>query len=312
MGAMVRLVLPLLLTACAHAARPPVIDVHLHLSPHDEQLTGRIPNPITGAPLLATDEASLRAGLTRALDEAGVVRAVVSGEPDAIARWKAAAPGRIIAACAPEDWAQIDLAALRRAHAAQLCDVLAEVQPQYDGLAPDDPRLEPLWALAEELDLPVGFHLHPGPPDGVAKGMDKLRLRHGNPLLLEDVLTRHRKLRLYVMHAGWPFLEEMIALLYAYERVSVDIGVIDWTQAPGLIDPERRGEPPREFYTYLKRLVDAGFGKRILFGSDAMVWPEAVPLAVKNVLAADFLTDAQKRDILHDNAMRFLRLPPLP
>src|SRR4051812_25092594 len=54
--------------------------------------------------------------------------------------------------------------------------------------------------------------------------------RLGNPLLFEDVLIRLPNLRLYVMHAGWPFLDEMIALLYAYPSVYVDVGVIDWTQ----------------------------------------------------------------------------------
>ena len=110
------------------------------------------------------------------------------------------------------------------------------------------------------------------------------------------------------MHAGWPFIDEMIALLYAHPDLYVDLGVIDWTLTPALFDESRRGEPPREFYSYLRHLMDLGFGKRLLFGSDAMVWPDALPRAVDNILNASFLTDAQKRDILHDNAVRFLRL----
>lgn len=42
--------------------------------------------------------------------------------------------------------------------------VLAEVSSQYRGLGPDAPELEPYWTLAEELDVPVGIHIHPGPP----------------------------------------------------------------------------------------------------------------------------------------------------
>jgi len=41
---------------------------------------------------------------------------------------------------------------------------LSEITTQYAGIAPDDPRLEPYYALAKELDLPVGIHLGPGPP----------------------------------------------------------------------------------------------------------------------------------------------------
>ncbi len=40
-----------------------------------------------------------------------------------------------------------------------------------------------------------------------------------NPLLLEKMLIRHPKLRVYVMHAGWPMLNEMIALLAMYPEV---------------------------------------------------------------------------------------------
>jgi len=60
----------------------------------------------------------------------------------------------------------------------------------------------------------------------------------------------------------------------------------------------------------LKRLVDAGFGKRIMFGSDQMAWPGTIEVAIANVESASFLTAEQKRDIFYNNAARFLRLSP--
>ena len=75
-------------------------------------------------------------------------------------------------------------------------------------------------------------------------------MRLSNPLLLEGVLIRHPKLRLYVMHAGWPMIDQIVGLLYAHPQVYVDTGVIDWFV------------PRKEFHAYLKRLVDAGFEKR--------------------------------------------------
>ena len=39
-----------------------------------------------------------------------------------------------------------------------------EILPQYAGISPNDPRLEPYWQLAEEFDIPVGIHMGPGPP----------------------------------------------------------------------------------------------------------------------------------------------------
>ena len=103
----------------------------------------------------------------------------------------------------------------RREHGAGWLKVLGEFGPQYEGYAPGDPALEPVFALAEELDVPVGFHMHPGPPGANYDfGMPKMRAANGRPLLLEPVLQRHPKMRVYVMHAGYPFIDEMIAILF--------------------------------------------------------------------------------------------------
>ena len=52
----------------------------------------------------------------------------------------------------------------------------------------------------------------------------------------------------------------------------------------------------------------AGLGKRIMFGSDQMVWPEKIGEAVETIKQAPFLTEEQKRDIFYNNAARFLEL----
>ena len=45
-----------------------------------------------------------------------------------------------------------------------------------------------------------------------------------------------------------------------------------------------------------------------MFGSDQMVWPEAIGMAIDGIESATFLTKEQKRDIFHGNAVRFFRL----
>jgi len=45
-----------------------------------------------------------------------------------------------------------------------------------------------------------------------------------------------------------------------------------------------------------------------MFGSDQMVWPEAIERAIAVINDAPFLSAAQKRDIFYNNAARFLRL----
>jgi predicted TIM-barrel fold metal-dependent hydrolase len=170
------------------------------------------------------------------------------------------------------------------------------------GIPPNDPRFEPYWELAEEFDIPVGIHMGPGPPGGAAYDSSpavfkspNFRMAAGDPLLLEEVLLRHKRLRLFVMHAGWPHLDSTLALLYGHPNVYVDIGVLQW---PTLV--------PREgYYRYLRALVENGFAKRIMFGSD---FADQVDSGIDAILAADFLSAEQKSDVLCNNAMRFLRL----
>jgi hypothetical protein len=98
------------------------------------------------------------------------------------------------------------------------------------------------------------------------------------------------------MHYGSPLIEEMISMLGAYPQLYVDIGGIQWAY------------PRKYFYEQLMRLIDAGFGKRLMFGSDQMVWPGVIEPAIAIIEKAPFLSKEQKRDIFYNNAARFLRL----
>lgn len=80
-----------------------------------------------------------------------------------------------------------------------------------------------------------------------------------------------------------------------YQSVYVDVAGL---QSQALI-------PRIAYYRHLRGLVDAGFGKRIMFGSD---FPDQVGSGIDAVLEADFLSADQKADILCNNAARFLRL----
>ena len=68
--------------------------------------------------------------------------------------------------------------------------------------------------------------------------------------------------------------------------------------------------PRDEFQEYSRRLVEAGSAKRIMFGSDEMIWSGAIQLAIDAVTSSDFLSPKQKRDILYNNAAKFLRFGP--
>ncbi len=289
----------------AQKERPPIIDVHLHALPIATFGPPGMPNPATGKPSAATTDDQVREASLAALKRYNVVRAVTSGT-ELVRQWKAAAPGRIIAspffpAFPGGEWPE--LASLQEAFRAGELGAMGELSLQYMGLTLSSPEMEPYLALAEKLDIPVAVHTGFGPP-GISYQQPccpKFRAALGNPLSAEDALARHPKLRVYLMHAGFPFLEETIALMHAHPQVYADVGVIDWVL------------PRPEFHAYLKALMhhtECGLPKRLMFGSDQMVWPEAIGMAIENIEAADFLTEDQQRDIFCRNAARFLRLEP--
>jgi predicted TIM-barrel fold metal-dependent hydrolase len=243
-----------------------------------------------------TDEA-VKAG-TLAVMERRNVFGVLSGTTAMVEQWSSDAPDRFLRGLGFRVGMGVSPDSLRRLHEAGKIEVLAEVTNQYLGLSPDDPGMEPYWELAERLDLPVGIHIGPGPPGVVYFGAPKYRARLHSPLSLEEVLVRHPGLRVYVMHAGYPMLDDLLALMYAHPQVHVGVGVIV-------------NALPREgFYRYLRAIMESGFGKRVMFGSDQMVWPEMIERGITAIEEAPFLSESQKRDILYDNAARFFEFSP--
>lgn len=222
---------------------------------------------------------------------------VLGGDLEFVKKWTDQNKDRFIPALPFADPSSLDLNEIRKLIEEDKIKILGEIWTQNIGLSPSGPELNPVLNFAQEMDVPVAIHMGPGVPGGIHfQGDPDYSLKFNNPLELEEALRKYPKLRVYVMHAGYPMISEMILLLYAFPQVYVDIAVINWYH------------PKEHFHKYLKELVDAGFGKRIMFGSDFVVWPEAMEIAIESIQTADFLTEQQKRDILYNNAAIFLRL----
>ena len=283
--------------------RQPIIDVHLHAYPDDLPIPAAT-NPATGKAVALKNGAEHRAACLAEMKRLNIVKGIVSGgDGDRIAAalsWRDADPDRIIAGAGvrgSEDTPLPPLDLLRTKFTDHSLRVLGEVTTQYAGLTLDDPKYAAYLALAEELDIPVALHTGTMPP-----GMSfdpccrKARARLGDPILVEEALNRYPKLRLNLMHAGWPYLDDTISILFHYPQVNADLGAIDWLL------------PRAEFYAYLQSLMRAGFGNRLMFGTDQMYWPEGIAMAVDAVSSAPFLSPSEKRDIFYGNAAKFYRL----
>lgn len=276
----------------------PVFDVHFHTD------TGKfLPREYIAGELhelepLSRDE-MIRESLA-VMNQLNIVHAITSGpDPAVVKKWHEVDPGRFIPALqvpsANDDQDYLD--AIRELITDGDIAVLGEIALQYEGIGASHAAYEAFFSIAEDLDVPVAVHLGPGPHD-VFDVRPDYRAADGDPLELEVVLHRHPGLRIYVMHAGWPFIENMIAIMHTYKNVYVDTAFINTAL------------PEQELYYVLRRFVGAGLGARIMFGSDPH--PGAIALSIRTAYeridAAEFLSDEQKEDIFFENASRFFRM----
>lgn len=145
-------------------ARPPIIDMHLHadLPPHDVPPGAPgvcRPEPCQGTGRATANHAETLRKSLEAMDRYNIVKAFLSGvDPAVVQQWVDAAPDRFIAAPFILQPGKPDLETLRRAYAAGRFSGMGEIATQLTGVPPNDPTLEPYFALAEERDLPVLIH----------------------------------------------------------------------------------------------------------------------------------------------------------
>jgi len=302
-------------------ARPPIIDMHVHaaMSMGGQPACANTPaflasdpkgsesrfgwktvecaNPLLPAKTPGAYEKEVLAEMDRMN-----VTAVVMGDEKTVGQWKSDSPNRVIrgtsfdAAALSGPKKEAELKRLREAFTKGGFQIMGEVGLQYQGISPSDPAVDEYFALAEELDIPVGVHMGTGGSGRANLTSPKFRGSMGDPLLFEGVLAKHPKLRLWIMHAGYPMIDNLLTLLQANSHVYVDVAGLIWSY------------PIKEVNRYIQRIVEAGFEDRVMFGTDQLLWPNLMAQSINIIDTADYLTPGQKRDILYNNAARFLRL----
>lgn len=269
----------------------PIIDMHLHS--YGEIWSKErycFPEPCEKAQTVASDGAQLLSLTIEQMDKQNIVLGVLSGHDYELnTTWVDADP-RFLFGYLVYEPDEIDLEHLNEDIEERKIKIMGEITSQYKGYSMNDPKLDTVFSIAEANDLPVLVHCA-----GLG-GSSHFPIEKGNPVSLNDVIRKHPKLRLYVENAAWPFGDEMIALMYTNPNVYADLSTISWII------------PRTTFHSYLRKLVDAGLSDRLMFGSDQMIWPESIDIAIDAINSADFLSDKQKRDIFYNNAARFLKL----
>jgi hypothetical protein len=291
----VALLLSAATTVCGQNRK--VIDVHFHALRWNSFGTPPPPNDVTGVVPKAKSDSAEQVAMLAALKQNNVVKVVLSGVPALVTGYESAFSNNIIMGLLVENMKELpDTATFAQSIREGKIKVFGELDLQYIGKTLADPVFEPYLSICERFDIPIALHTGISFPNTPYICCPEFRTRFGNPQLIEDVLVKHPKLRVQLMHMGYPFLEETKAILTVYPQVYVDVAAVDWLH------------PKTEFYNYLKALIDAGFGSRIMYGSDEMIWDDSMHLAIQNIENAPFLSEQQKQDIFYNNAAKFFNI----
>lgn len=130
-------------------------------------------------------------------------------------------------------------------------------QPPVQAFHPNDRRFYPIWDLCQSLGAPVLIHIG---TTGLGFGMPGgggLKLKYGRPIPgLDDIAADFPHLNIVAAHPGWPWTEELIAVLIHKQNVSFDIS----------------GWRPRYIPETLLREMNGRLQDRVMFGSDYPGW----------------------------------------
>lgn len=278
-----------------------IIDMHVH-SYTDSDFGEREPASDYYGNKGAKNAETHRKETFAAFKKLNIIKAMVSGNPQSVEDWVAKDSNhRIIKGIlmfAPTDHG-MDSVKFEEMIKDKKIEVFGEIAPYYSGTTLSDSIWQPYLRICEKYDIPVAVHTGGGDPGGTYSWSPKARLRFGDPYLIEDVLVKYPKLRIYLMHAGgedWP--EHAIRLMAYYPQLYTDLAVLLWV------------EPNTQRYVkeFLRNAKDAGYLDRVMFGSDQMVWPYAIEKSVRFLNSLPFLTKKDKEDIFYHNAARFLRI----
>ena len=278
-----------------------IIDMHIH-SYTDSDFGQREPASDYYGKKASSNEEAHRAETFAAFKKFNIVKAMVSGRPESVEDWVAKdSSHRIIRGIlifSPDDYG-MDSVKFEQMIKDRKVEVFGEVAPYYSGTTLSDAIWQPYLRICEKYDIPVAVHTGGGDPGGTYSWAPKARLKLGDPYLIEDVLVKYPKLRIYMMHAGgedWP--EHAIRLMSYYPQLYTDLAVMLW------VEPNTQ----RYITGFLRNAKHAGYLNRVMFGSDQMTWPYAIEKSIKFLNSLTFLTKEDKENIFYNNAARFLRL----
>jgi len=164
-----------------------------------------------------------------------------------------------------------------------------KLHPPIQQFAPNDRIAYPLYEVFAEARLPVLFHTgHSGIGTGMPGG-GGIRLKYGNPMLVDDVAVDFPEMPIILAHPSFPWQDEAISVCLHKPQVYIDLS----------------GWSPKYFPANLIQYANTLLKHKVLFGSD-------YPLLTPDRWLADFekigIRDEVRPLILKENAVRLFGL----
>ena len=164
-----------------------------------------------------------------------------------------------------------------------------KLHPPLQQFSPDDRIAYPLYEVFAEARLPVLFHTgHSGIGTGMPGG-GGVRLKYGNPMLVDDVAVDFPEMPIILAHPSFPWQEEAISVCLHKPTVYIDLS----------------GWSPKYFSPTLVQYANTLLKHKVLFGTD-------YPLITPDRWLADFekiaIKDEVRPLILKDNAVKLFGL----
>jgi predicted TIM-barrel fold metal-dependent hydrolase len=161
--------------------------------------------------------------------------------------------------------------------------------PPIQDYHPADRMAWPLYEVIAEHKMPAVFHTgHSGMGTGM-RGGGGIRLKYGQPMLVDDVAVDFPDMKIILAHPSWPWADESLSMALHKENVFIDLS----------------GWSPKYFPKQVIQYANTQLKHKMLFGSDfPLIKPEKWMEAAKEAGFRDEVMPA----ILKDNAAKLLGL----
>jgi predicted TIM-barrel fold metal-dependent hydrolase len=147
----------------------------------------------------------------------------------------------------------------------------------------------PIYEVIAEHKLPAIFHTgHSGMGTGM-RGGGGVRLKWGQPMLVDDVAVDFPDMKIILAHPSWPWVDESLSMALHKDNVFIDLS----------------GWSPRYFQPQIIQYANGQLRHKMLFGSDfPLIRPDKWIDAARQVGFKDDVLPG----IMKDNAARLLGL----